>query len=163
MTVIYPQPTNRQNVIAALKQLRKEGYVTEGFKLTVNTYLLLDEYEDAYKRKQAHEAKLLQAAYECQQAFEARRAAQQELDQHIEEQAEEYESCDINEGLANANSVAVNKVYAKQANTNYLHMCSLDFFIRSNVKYINEEYKNEPDLYGQLVLYRTLAPCCDLS
>lgn len=77
---------NRQELQQQLKQLRREGYVTDGFKLVSSTTDLSQEYHQAIAKKQAHEAKLMQDAYECEVAFYTRQEAQAELDQHLEDQ-----------------------------------------------------------------------------
>lgn len=79
----------RQELQQQLKQLRKEGYVKEGFTLVASTADLAEEYHEAKNRKRSHESQLLEQAYECEQAFYTRQAAQQELEQHVEKQAEQ--------------------------------------------------------------------------
>lgn len=89
-----PNVYDRKWVTEQLKQLRREGYVTEGFKLTVRTYLLVDEYYDAIARKNKLEAELLEKTAKAKAAVAARaleKPTAEALEKAYKEAEEEYQ------------------------------------------------------------------------
>ncbi len=62
----------RQELQYQLKQLRIEGYVTEGFSLRAATWALAEEYHEATARKVAHYEHLRKITKECKDNYEAR-------------------------------------------------------------------------------------------
>ncbi len=77
----------RQELQHHLKQLRIEGYVTEGFKLNAKTEELQAEYDRANALKVAHHEHLRTITKECKDNYEAR---QQVVVDGVEEANEVY-------------------------------------------------------------------------
>ncbi len=110
---------SRKDLQTQLKQLRKEGYVREGFNLTSATWMLSDEYENAIAKKVDHYEHLVTITKECKDNYETRQ--QVATGEVLEADAEEVQESTTDYGLP---------VPIEVANPRPLHFPYEDYSIR---------------------------------